>query len=272
MSAPRRAPDMINANPHHAGSTSLAPASSAITESPTRVTRPTPTAAAPASRTFFDPWNSSSTGHQRAQNVLSGSTSWRASRNLKLGEQYRAGLGGGKRTADTVGAGSVDFGKDGRKANGSWEVGAKGLRTGGQKSLTELWAAAKSSKTLTQPKASEADHDIPSRQSPMEDHLDVDLDVSPASSVPLEKQVFAGLCIYVNGSTAPLVSDHKLKHILATHGARFSVAFGRRSVTHVILGTANGHGGAGGGLAASKIQKEITKSGGTTVRFVTAEW
>lgn len=95
-------------------------------------------------RAFFDPWNSSSTGHQRAENRLSGSTSWRASRSSKLGEQYKAGLsGGGKRFADTVGAGSPDFGKDGRKENGGWERGAKGLRMGGQRSLTEVWRATK---------------------------------------------------------------------------------------------------------------------------------
>lgn len=109
------------------------------------------TAAAPAARTFFDPWNSSSTGHQRAENRLSGSTSWRASRNLKLSEQYKGGLSGGvKRVADTVGAGSKDFGTDGRKANGGWEKGAKGLRTNGQKSLVEAWGATNSNTLSSQ--------------------------------------------------------------------------------------------------------------------------
>ena len=98
----------------------------------------------PPRRPFFDPWNSSSTGHQRAENRLAGSTSWRASRGSKLGEQYRAGLtGGGKRVADTVGAGSPEFGTDGRKENGGWEKGAKGLRTGGQRSLVDIWRATK---------------------------------------------------------------------------------------------------------------------------------
>jgi hypothetical protein len=87
-----------------------------------------------------------------------------------------------------------------------------------------------------------------------------------------DKQIFAGLCFYLNGSTAPLVSDHKLKHMLAAHGARHSIALGRRSVTHVLLGTANAHGGAGGGLAATKIQKEIASCRGKAVKFITAEW
>ena len=89
---------------------------------------------------------------------------------------------------------------------------------------------------------------------------------------PPEKQLFAGLCFYTNGSTAPLVSDHKLKHLLAAHGAKHSIALGRRSVTHVILATPNTQGGIGGGLAASKIQKEISRTGGKAIKFVTAEW
>ena len=125
----------------------LAPPSSAQASTSQRVTKShtpvSPTKAAPARRTFFDPWNSSSTGHQRAENRLSGSTSWRVSRSLKLGEQYKGGLSGGKRVQDTVGAGSEDFGKDGRKENGGWEKGAKGLRTGGQQSLAEVWSVSK---------------------------------------------------------------------------------------------------------------------------------
>lgn len=59
-----------------------------------------------------------------------------------------------------------------------------------------------------------------------------------------------------------------------THGARLSIHLGRRSVTHVILGRPNASAvpGAGGGLAASKMQKEITKIGGKNVKFVTVEW
>jgi hypothetical protein len=139
-----------------AGRRSLVPASSQVTSTSIRpvTSQPLcPAKAAAVSRTFFDPWNSSSTGHQRAENRLSGSTSWRVSRNLKLSEQYKGGLGGGgKRVADTVGAGSEDFGKDGRKTNGGWEKGAKGLRSGGQRSIVEVWGATKAGKKLPQKK------------------------------------------------------------------------------------------------------------------------
>ncbi|KZM26765.1 uncharacterized protein EKO05_0000131 [Ascochyta rabiei] len=220
------------------------------------------TAAAPVRRTFFAPWNSSSTGHQRAENRLSGSTSWRASRSLKLGEQYKGGLAGGKRIADAVGAGSEDFGKDGRKANGCWEKGAQGLRTDGQQSLADIWSSSKAGKkSVSEKKILLA-----------ESRLDLDQDTLDATLEPQETPIFEGLCFYVNGSTAPLVSDHRLKHLLAAHGARHSIALGRRTVTHVILGTANANGGAGGGLAATKIQKEIARTGGKAVKYVTVNW
>jgi hypothetical protein len=89
---------------------------------------------------------------------------------------------------------------------------------------------------------------------------------------PQAKQIFTGLCFYLNGSTAPLVSDHKLKHMLSAHGANFSIALGRRTVTHVILGTVNANGGCGGGLAATKIQKEVARTGGKAVKYITVEW
>ena len=125
-----------------------------------------PSAAAPPRRTFFDPWNSSGTGHQRAENRLSGSTSWRVSRNLKLGEQYRAGIDGGKRVADTVGAGSHDFAKHGRNVNPTLTNDAKSLlMTGGQQSLAEAWSSNKASRNLPQGnhvEVTEMQHEQPS--------------------------------------------------------------------------------------------------------------
>ncbi|KAI4265361.1 MAG: hypothetical protein L6R35_007130, partial [Caloplaca aegaea] len=102
-------------------------------------------------------------------------------------------------------------------------------------------------------------------------------DVVGKEEVDKKKKVFDGLCVFINGSTAPLVGDHRLKQLLAENGARVSIALGRRTVTHVILGTPNCGGaatytGAGGGLAASKIQKEIQRVGGKGVKYVGVEW
>lgn len=88
--------------------------------------------------------------------------------------------------------------------------------------------------------------------------------------------IFDGVVVYVNGSTHPLVSDHKLKRLLAEHGGRLSTHLGRRQVTHVILGRPAVAGvagvGSGGGLAGGKLQREIQKVGGCGVRFVGVEW
>jgi hypothetical protein len=87
------------------------------------------------------------------------------------------------------------------------------------------------------------------------------------------KKILDGVVVYVNGSTHPTISDHRLKHVLAEHGARMSIHLGRRQVTHVIIGRpAGGRGGAGGGLSGSKLQKEIQKVGGAAVKYVGVEW
>ncbi|EOA84732.1 uncharacterized protein SETTUDRAFT_31976 [Exserohilum turcica Et28A] len=163
--------------------------------------------AAPATRTtatFFDPWNSSSTGHQRAENRLSTSSSWRVSRSLKLREQFKAGRGGGKRVADTVGAGRDDAAPNARKPDG-------------QKSLAEVWRA---SKTAKRPPSQENDVGTVAELTPCasghnqtyaqeESHAYSKGRAGEDGAAPLEKQqLFVGLCFYLNGSTAPLVSDH----------------------------------------------------------------
>jgi hypothetical protein len=101
----------------------------------------------------------------------------------------------------------------------------------------------------------------------------VEEDNATASDVQSYPQIFAGLTFYINGSTAPHISDHKLKHLLSLHGGNLSIALGRRSVTHVIIGKPGGQGeGCGGGLAGTKIQKEIARQRGKAIHFVTAEW
>lgn len=88
------------------------------------------------------------------------------------------------------------------------------------------------------------------------------------------KKIFQNLCIYINGSTAPMVSDLHVKRLLAEHGAGISISLGRRRVTHVILGKPNsaGNQGAGGGLAAGKLEREIKRVGGCGVKYVGVEW
>jgi hypothetical protein len=89
------------------------------------------------------------------------------------------------------------------------------------------------------------------------------------------RKIFDGLVVYVNGSTYPSISDHRLKHVLAENGARTSLHLSRRLVTHVVLGkpvTAGTSGGAGGGLAGGKLEKEIRRLRGCGVKFVSVDW
>ena len=190
---------------------------------------------------------------------------------MKLGHQFRSGDGGGKRVFDSVSAGSLDFGKDGRKENGSWERGAPGLREKGWRDISAIMMeGGRAEKERRQMEKLSKEREFPETgecASQLENEGETQVDKK-------EKEIFAGLTIYLNGSTAPMISDHKLKHLLATHGANVSISLGRRKVTHVILGKHNdGKGsGAGGGLSGSKIQKEISRVGGKGVKFVGVEW
>lgn len=96
----------------------------------------------------------------------------------------------------------------------------------------------------------------------------------PAENTVRKRGIFDGLVIYINGSTYPLISDHKLKQLLAENGAKISLHLGRRQVTHVILGKPSGTPGegAGGGLAGSKLDKEIKRVGGCGVKYIGVEW
>ncbi|KAI9678512.1 MAG: hypothetical protein M1822_007455 [Bathelium mastoideum] len=261
-----------------------------------------PTAAAQPTRTLFDPWNSSSTGHQRAENRLLGSTAWRNSRTRKLAHQFRAGAGsgGGVRLADTVGAGSAEFGRDGRTSTGGWVRGASGLRGEGQRSLWECVGegigkeeGAIEEEEEGRPASGQGDRveegdDLGfgvglfgagarrNEKAQSEDRATKEGEAAAIERKPRPPQIFRSLTFYINGSTMPLISDHKLKQVLSAHGGNLSIALGRRTVTHVIIGvpcsTKGDIPGVGGGLAASKIQKEITRVGGKGVKFVGVEW
>jgi len=263
-------------------------------------------AAAQPRRHIFDPWNSSSTGHQRADNNLSGSTSWRESRSRKLEAQFSDTTGaGGERLYDTVGAGSEGFGKDGRKENGTWEKGGKGLRSSAQLGFIESLGRGRSNGSceendkiqtrrilvtgedtgdnLERTKAKEDEElsdraPMPTLESqPLRPQEELTSPASPPQPKKHYPRFLAGLTFYINGSTYPLISDHKLKQSISQHGGRLSIHLGRNTVTHVIIGTPSGHGsktgsGAGGGLAGSKIQKEIAKVRGKGVKFVEVAW
>ncbi|KXX76502.1 DNA repair protein REV1 [Madurella mycetomatis] len=231
----------------------------------------------------FDPWNSVSAGHQRAE--VGGPQGWRESRNIKMNNQFRAGNSGGQRISGTVGAGSGDF--DQRlgmfmpkklHAHSAKSV-ADMLRNPGSMRAVSVSASVSTYASCLSPGKGSRSEDRFGSGVTTEEWLDLERKTEDEArgegkARQAEKcKIFDGLVIYVNGSTHPLVSDHKLKYLLLEHGARMSLHLGRRQVTHVILGKPSGpSGGAGGGLAGGKLEKEIRRVGGHSVKFVSVEW
>lgn len=176
----------------------------------------------------------------------------------------------------------IDFGRDGRKGNGGWEKGAVGVRREmGIRDVGSMLAEGGAAEI----EAERAELEKRRREFPELIQNDARSDdiQSQGSEGEIstgkrkeERKIFDNLCIYLNGSTYPLISDHKLKRLLAQHGARISIALGRRSVTHVIVGRPNDSStrgsGAGGGLSGTKIQKEIDRVRGCGIKFVGVEW
>ncbi|KAH6649771.1 hypothetical protein F5144DRAFT_21640 [Chaetomium tenue] len=251
---------------------------------------PTPNLPPPAKPRYsrsFDPWNSVSTGHQRAETT--GPQGWRESRNLKMNSQFRGGNSGGPRMSDTVGVGSEDF--DDRLGM----FVPKEVRARAVSSVADMLRKPGSMRAPSRPSSSSAvshrpslsleigrgdtgdnktDAGLAAEEKPILAHGARDEAGEEDNSGRTQgRKIFDGLVIYVNGSTHPLVSDIKLKHLVSEHGARMSLHLGRRQVTHVILGKPSGpNGGAGGGLAGGKLEREIRRVGGCGIKFVGVEW
>lgn len=236
-------------------------------------------AAAPRHGASFDPWNSSSTGHQRPENTPG--TGWRDSRNRKLNSQFGGGVSGGERLSDSCGAGSEDW-DDKHKT-----LIPKAVRERAQRSVRDMLVQpGKMRESLAKESSSESSKEssnesladgseaknLTGEEALMEKRRLQDQDHNDRMRT---RGLFDGVVVYVNGSTFPLVSDHKLKHLLTENGGQMSLHLGRRRVTHVVIGRPAGRGaapGTGGGLAGSKLDKEIKKIGGAGVKFVGVEW
>ncbi|GAD98931.1 BRCA1 C Terminus (BRCT) domain containing protein [Paecilomyces variotii No. 5] len=274
---------------------------------------------------IFDPWNTSSTGHQRAENPYSNTSEWRTTRTEKLSHQFGKPItnGSGDGTLDSD-CGASNRNQDRNKANktGEWRwmsaadaerrrIGCADIRAlmgGGVKKrkrdrdgdesimkkevrIEDIRSPAShhGSRDQTQPQHQSQSKECTALPSSARSKLaffddnPIDNDTNNTPLNPKSKPatedpptgIFKGTTIYINGSTFPLISDHKLKHLLASNGAKIAITLARQTVTHVILGQPNRNGsGAGGGLAAGKLQKEIQRSGGaaTSVKFVGVEW
>lgn len=240
-----------------------------------------PKAAQPKYGRNFDPWNSVALGHQRAE--TKGPQGWRENRTWKLQHQLAAGNSGGARLSDAVGAGSEDYDEE-HQVLIPKEVRARAKNSVMdmlQKPGTMIESSSRSAspeKKIGAEDLATSNGDLMSEKQGLASSRQADdgreaAKVDGQSSSSSSTKIFDGLVIYVNGSTHPLISDHKLKHILVENGASMSIHLGRRKVTHVVLGKPSGpSGGAGGGLAGGKLDKEIRRIGGCGIKYVGVEW
>ncbi|KAK1750598.1 hypothetical protein QBC47DRAFT_309753 [Echria macrotheca] len=188
----------------------------------------------------FDPWNSSSTGHQVSESR--GPQGWRESRTAKLQSQFRAGLSGGPRIADTAGRGAADFDE---KHN---VLIPKEVRARAVNSVADMLRKP-GTMTMSVKKEDEKNNLTEEEKLALLARRREENE-EKASNNLRRKGIFEGMVVYVNGSTHPLVSDHRLKRILAENGAQTALHLGRRKVTH----------------------REIRRVGGCGVKYVGVEW
>jgi hypothetical protein len=218
---------------------------------------------------------------------------------MKMNSQLVAGNTGGKRIHDTVGEGSLDFDEKRKvfipkevKARAVCSVADMLLRPGSMSaSMSEKGSSSQlepgsrpssggsaASRTSVSPVKAQQEQTSAGRiphgtAATVEDTQLDDTNLDDEEPQSRKRNIFDNLVIYVNGSTHPIISDHKLKHLLAENGARMSFHLGRRQVTHVILGRpSSARYGAGGGLAGGKLEKEIRKLGGCGIKYVGVEW
>ncbi|GIJ98899.1 hypothetical protein Aspvir_001021 [Aspergillus viridinutans] len=234
----------------------------------------------PTNHYIFDPWNSSATGHQRAENPYSNTTSWRETRRAKLAIQFA-----GDTTKINSGSGN------GGEGRGEWkwlsaaeahrnQLGCRDIRTmmGTSKKRASTSASASTideDENGGKCKKGKTEREILCQTPPEPEPIIFKLQDEDDNEGG-ERKILAGTTIYINGSTMPHISDHRLKSLLVSHGAQVAISLARRSVTHVIVGKPNagpGAGaGAGGGLAAGKLQREIARGGWRGVKVVGVEW
>ncbi|KAF1816286.1 hypothetical protein P152DRAFT_492398 [Eremomyces bilateralis CBS 781.70] len=203
----------------------------------------------------FEPWNSGSSGYQTAENQVGHSIHWRDLRDAKLGLQFSGsdrrldGLRGVHRKDEVRDHDVAGTSKGKRQVSILDSMGGRMKKHASKEPPTGVGKSKETGlgSTIKLPPKSNSEHQHP--------------------------QIFSSLKIYINGSTYPTISDHKLKQLLVQHGANLTMGLARRSVTHVILGRPSRERGCGGGLAATKIEHDMKRSRGVgLVKFVTVEW
>ncbi|KAF9886143.1 hypothetical protein FE257_011968 [Aspergillus nanangensis] len=225
----------------------------------------------PQNHLRFDPWNSASTGHQRGDNTGS-RTNWQKNRSDKLSQQFQPPNNNNPPAGEWTWTSAT-----------SPEPGQQDIRTMFRVSKNTTTTSVKTQK-LPQPQIKVPGSTTPQNPAEVADttHTSTSTHSSTTATTPEPphppseptRQIFHGVNVYLNAPSHSLLSDHKLRHLLVAHGATVSLALSRR-VTHVLIGRPNAgpaRGGFGGGLAATKLQREIARAGSRAVKVVFVDW
>lgn len=237
-------------------------------------TKPIP---APRNHLIFDPWNTGCAGHERAQHSHATRTAkYHSVRAQQLGLQFRGVhsegvLDGLEKQKEK----EKEAERARKRKRGEGDI--RGYMGGLSKKTVSCSASAKMDIVVPTPE--------PGLQAEQTENLPPTTTTSSSSSTPdtesSSPKIFASLIFYINGSTFPLISDYKLRHLIAEYGGSIAMNHARRSVTHVIIANpaSSSSSGArcagGGGLSGAKLQKEIATTAGKRgkgVKFVGVEW
>ncbi|KAJ5990832.1 hypothetical protein N7522_011039 [Penicillium canescens] len=252
---------------------------------------------------IFDPWQSASTGHQIADpGCTTHGVDWRNTRSTKLSQQYKHGdciRGRGQtqlpRDATSTEPTLVPGAFNGQtqtesppRTSGEWAWVTDDVAKRNQAGLRDIRSFMGVGKRKAADEPREVKMDKKARYIEKEnqtqdqrqkvDSLKPDSESGSCTgesnlTLKAKSNIFAGVRIYINGSTLPHISDHKLKQLLTAHGANYAIYMARKTVTHVLVGQPNAVGsGAGGGLSASKLQQEIARGGWKGVKVVSVHW
>ena len=261
----------------------------------------------PKNYRIFDSWNSSSTGHQRADGKEQ-TTTWRDTRTDKLARQFQSGHCDDSSGPSMAFDGTCGSSPDEQKG-GEWrwvddeeakraKLGAMDIRSfmgiskrkapayeneieieGKKRRINtrdaSAYAPVSTSKSPTDRSSK------PATSTSTSTSTSISTSTFPSNSISIsttdltrpQSRILAGTTIYVNGSTMPQISDHRLKHLLVSHGARISTFMARKTVSHIIIGQPGStSSGAGGGLSARKLQQEIERGGWKGIKVVGVDW
>ncbi|PHH82784.1 hypothetical protein CDD82_4858 [Ophiocordyceps australis] len=224
----------------------------------------------------FDVWTMSSTGHQQSDSRPG--TGWRDARDRALNRQF--GAVGGVSAAARHGEGpkaAVSVAQMLRRPGlmAKHEAARQAMAKEGRIGAENKDETTSPTERVGTDREQDEPQDKPRpRESIAAENKD-DEHKSETSRLQVQEptRILAGVVAYINGCTNPHISDYRLRLLLAQHGAHSALHLARRRVTHVILGQpAAPSAGAGGGLAAAKLQREIRRSSGSAVKYVGVEW